>query len=64
MPFGLHEAAATFQRLVDTMLSLYESYILTYLDTAKSGKSTYKICDASSNSYTQPGSRSTPKRAK
>lgn len=32
MPFGLHGAAATFQRLVDTVLSPCEGYTLVYLD--------------------------------
>lgn len=32
MPFGLHRAAATLQRLVDTILSPCERFTLTYLD--------------------------------
>lgn len=32
MPFGLHGAAATFQRLVDTILSSCEDHVLAYLD--------------------------------
>lgn len=32
MPIGLHGTAATFQRLVDTILGPCEGYTLTYLD--------------------------------
>lgn len=32
MPFGLHGASATFQRLVDTILSPCEGFTLAYLD--------------------------------
>lgn len=32
MPFGLHAAAATFQRLVDTILQPCKGFILAYLD--------------------------------
>lgn len=32
MPFGLHGAAATFQRLVDTVLGPCEGFTLAYLD--------------------------------
>lgn len=32
MPFGLHGVAATFQRLVDTVLGPCEGFTLAYLD--------------------------------
>lgn len=32
MPFGLHEAPATFQRLVNTILRPCEGFTLAYLD--------------------------------
>lgn len=32
MPFGIHETAATFQRLLDSILNPYEDYDLVYLD--------------------------------
>lgn len=32
MPFGLHGAAATFQRLMNQILSLHNSYAAVYID--------------------------------